>query len=281
MASDVGLSNDRQSRFTAPSKPSSKKGKESIEKEEKEVWASKQEYVNLLGDEIFEAFVRRRDEALRATTELRKMMLLTRHSVRYIDSHERSLAHEFQRFLEFAEQQRQKESRRAKLLGLPPQSAPANMFAVRPVGSFAFLPPRKRVPEELKEHRTKSKMYLKMQMEHIQNLRVARRTRSLKGTPPPLQAIDLSSAIRKKTVTPRRPTTQFSTQFLQEEPPHYAVSLRQKRPATVPAETQADLYRWMTDFFREHVPNESGDSARCRSGSRMSLKDSQIRDEQM
>lgn len=274
MASAVGLSNGRQSRFTGPSKPSSKKGKETMDKEEKEEWARNQDYVNMLGDDIFEEFVRRRDEALRATAELRKMMMLTRHSVRYIDSHERSLTHEFQRFLEFAEQRRKKESRRAKLLGLPPQSAPANIFAVRPVGSFALLPPKKRIhPEELKEHRTRSKMYTKMQMEHIQNIRVARTTKSLKGTPP-LQAIDLSSATRKKPVRP----TQFSAKFLQEEPPHYAASLHPKRPATVPGETQADIYRWMTDFFREHVPNENRGSA---SGSRMSLKDSQIREEQV
>jgi len=85
MASDVGLSNGRQSRFTGPSKASTKKGKEQMEKEEKEGWTNKQDYVSMLGDDIFEAFVRRRDEALRATAELRKMMMLTRHSVRYID----------------------------------------------------------------------------------------------------------------------------------------------------------------------------------------------------
>lgn len=153
------------------------------------------------------------------------------------------------------------------------------MFAVRPAGSFGLGTPDKRTPEELKQRRATNKLHLKMQMERIQNIRVARTTRSLKGTPP-LQAIDLSSDIRKKPMTPRRPT-QFSAEFLQEKPPHYAVFPSRGRPATVPAETQADLYRWMEDFFREHVPNEGVDSADSRGGPRASLKDSQLRDEQM
>lgn len=95
-----------------------------MEKEEKEEGPTKQDYVNMLGDDIFEAFARRRDEALRAAADLRKMMMLTRHSTRYIDSHERSLANEFQRFLAFAEQQRQREARRAKLLGFATAKCP-------------------------------------------------------------------------------------------------------------------------------------------------------------
>lgn len=291
MASDVGSSvgefpRGRQSRLAGSSKTSSKKGKETLEKEEKgketmekqetQEGLTKQVYVNMLGDGIFEIFARRREEALRAAADMRKMMMLTRHSVRYIDSHELSLSNEFQRFLEFAEQQRQREARRAKLLGLPPRSAPANMFAVRPAGSFGLPTLERLTLEEWKERRASSKLYLKMQMERIQNIRVARTAQSLKSTPP-LQALDLSSAIRKKPVTPRRPT-QFSAEFLHEEPPHYAVYPSRGRPATVPAETQADLYRWMEDFFREHVGNEGVDSA---GGPRGTLRDSQLRDDQM
>jgi hypothetical protein len=299
MSSDVGMGSavggEPRRGSSGSSKASSKKGKErmvptaenyagpslSRRGSEKPEDLTRQDYVNMLGDDVFKAFVRRREAALRAAAEIQKMKMMSRHSARYIDSHEQSLTNEFGKFLEYADLQRQREARRAKLLGLPPRTAPANVFAVRPAGSFGLRTPETLTREDWNDRRASAKRYLKIQMERIQNLRVARTrsTRSLKGTTPPLQAIDLSDAIRRKTWTPRRPTTQFSAAFLHGEPPHYAVF--PTRPATVPAEPQADIYRWMEDFFREHVPVEEGESLSSRSGKRSTLKDSQLRDEQM
>lgn len=293
MVSDVGSNVTGEargglSRSSTASKTSSKKGKEATESadpnlgrrgSEKPEALTREDYVNMLGDDIFEAFVQKREAALRAAADIRKMKMMTRHSVRYIDSHERSLTNEFGKFLEFAELQREKESRRAKLLGFPPRSAPANVFAARPAGNFGLREPERLTREEWYERRASAKMYLKMQMERIQNIRVGRTSiRSPKSTPL-LQAVDLSDAIRKKSTTPRHPT-QFSVEFLQEEPPHYAV-FPTRRPASVPAETEADLYRWMEQFFNEHVPVEEVDTYSSRGSRRSSVKESQLRDEQM
>ena len=300
MASDVGSSvageaRRGQSRSSdasrTSSKTSSKKGMQTTENaipnfqsrrgSERPEKLNRQDYVNMRGGDIFEAFMRKREAVLQEAANYQKMKMMTRHSARYIDAHERSLTNEFQKFLEFAETQRLNEARRAKLLGLPPQSAPANVFAARPAGNFGLRPLERLTREEWEERRASAKRYLKIQMERIQNIRVARTSiRPRLRSAPSLQAVDLSDVIRKKTMTPRR-LTQFSAEFQREELPHYAMFPVQRRPATVPAEAQENLYRWMEDFFREHVPVEDADSESSKRGKRCSLKDSQLRDEQM
>lgn len=53
----------RLSRLANSSKTSSKNEKNEMEGGEKEEGPTRQDYINMVGDEIFEAFTRKRDEA--------------------------------------------------------------------------------------------------------------------------------------------------------------------------------------------------------------------------